>query len=230
MKKALKPLIAEFIGVYMLVFAGCGAIVINALTSGEVGHVAISLTFGLVIMVMIYAVGHISGAHFNPAVTIAFTATRHFSPSKCVLYIAAQAAGAVFAAATLRVMFGNVANLGTTLPSGLGAFSPYATASLMEFILTFALMFVIMAVAKDTRAVGQMAGIAIGGTVALEALFAGPVSGASMNPARSLGPALISGELEYLTIYLVFPIAGALAGAFVYRAICGCGEDGRPPC
>lgn len=234
MKAVINPVIAEFVGVFMLVFSGCGAIVIDALTGGAVGHVGISLTFGLIIMAMVYAVGHISGAHFNPAVSIAFAATRHFPARQTVIYIAAQLAGAVSAALTLRLLFGNVADLGVTLPglhtTGLTGLSPYAVIAITEFILTFALMFVIMSVARDARAIGQMAGVVIGGAVALGSLFAGPVSGASMNPARSLGPAVVSGNLEYLSVYLLFTVAGALAGAYACRAICGCDKDGVPHC
>lgn len=207
---------AEAIGAFGLVFVGCGAVVTDAITSGAVGHVGISLTFGLIITAMIYALGHISGAHFNPAVTIAFTAARHFPLALAPLYLAAQFAGAVAASAALRLLFGPVANLGATIPrAGAGQ------SLLLEGILTFFLMFVIMAVATDTRAVGQAAALAIGGTVALSALFAGPISGASMNPARSLGPALISGTWHAQWLYFVGPVAGALLGALTYQLVRG---------
>ena len=218
---------AEFIGTFALVLAGAGAIVIDAKQDGVIGHVGVAATFGLVIMVMIYAVGHISGAHFNPAVTLAFAVARHF-PSRDVLpYWFGQFGAALCAAAVLRAMFGNTAHLGATLPAG-----SQAQSFVLEVILTFFLMFVITSVATDARAVGQAAAIAIGGTVGLEAMFAGPISGASMNPARSSGPALVSGELHALWIYLLAPPIGAIAGALAYEYVRGepplaPGSDGR---
>ena len=216
---------AECVGTFGLVFAGCGAIVIDATTGGAVTHVGVALTFGLIVATMIYAVGHISGAHFNPAVTLAFAATRHFPLALVPAYLVAQFGGAVAASAALRLLFGNVAGLGTALPAG-GAGQSLA----LETILTFFLMLVIIAVATDTRAVGQAAALAIGGTVGLEALFAGPISGASMNPARSLGPALVSGTWDAQWLYLVGPLVGALVGAFAYQFIRGepIGEDADP--
>lgn len=211
---------AEVIGTFALVFAGCGAIMVDGMTGGSITHVGVGLTFGLVIMVMIYAVGHISGAHFNPAVSVAFAAVGRFPWRQVPFYIAAQIGAALSASLALRLMLGPVASLGATRPAG----APWQALA-MEFFLTFFLMFVITAVATDSRAVGAMAGWAIGGMVALEAIFAGPVSGASMNPARSLGPALASLELAQVWIYLLGPVAGALAGAWAYRFIrCG-GEE-----
>ncbi len=210
----LRRALAELIGTFGLVFAGTGAIIINAESGGVIGHVGIGVTFGLIIMVMIYATGHISGAHFNPAVTIAFAAARHFPLAHVPVYIAAQLAGAILASALLRGMFGNVANLGTTLPAGSAGQS-----FLLETVLTFFLMFVIISVATDVRAVGQAAAIAIGGTVGLEAIFAGPISGASMNPARSLAPALVSGTWDSQWLYIAGPVAGAVLGAFAYVII-----------
>ena len=209
-------LLAEAIGTFALVFVGTSAIVIDAKTNGSVGHVGISLTFGLIVMAMIYAIGHVSGAHINPAVTLAFSAVRHFPLRLVPLYLLGQLIGAVLASLLVRGMFGDVAALGATLPQG-----SIAQALLLEFILTFLLMFVIMAVATDVRAVGQAAAIAIGGTVGLEALFAGPISGASMNPIRSLAPALVSWTWDGQWLYLVGPIAGAVAGAFIYMVIRG---------
>jgi MIP family channel proteins len=206
----VRALAAETIGTFALVFAGCGA------TGGGLGHVGVAATFGLVIMVMIYAVGHVSGAHFNPAVTLGFALTRHLPWPRVWLYWGAQAVGAVLAALFLRASLGDVANVGATLPSGSDAQS-----FVWEILLTFVLMFVIMAVATDTRAVGEAAAIAVGGTVALDALFGGPISGASMNPARSLGPALVSGELGTLWIYLIAPPLGAAAAAVVYQLVRG---------
>ena len=208
---------AELIGAFALVFAGCGAIVTEATDPGSLGTVGIALVFGLIIMVMVYATGHLSGAHLNPAVTLAFVATRHFPRAEAAAYVAAQVAGAVLAAALLAVVWpSHPAELGTTLPSvGVGSAFVY------EAILTAFLMFVIMAVATDTRAVGAAAAIAIGGTVGLDALFGGPITGASMNPARSLGPALVSGELHDLWLYLVAPPLGAALGALAYQLVRG---------
>jgi len=209
----LRSLVAEGVGTFALVFAGAGAIVVNARTHA-LGHVGVAITFGLVIMVMIYAVGHVSGAHFNPAVTFAFALTRHFPWTRAVAYWGAQVAGALLAAVLLRVSLGNDAHLGATLPSG-----SQGQSFVWELVLTFFLMFVIIAVATDTRAVGEAAAIAIGGTVGLDAMFGGPISGASMNPARSLGPAVIGGDLHALWLYLVAPVVGASLGAFTYQFI-----------
>lgn len=204
---------AEFVGTYALVTAGCGAIMVNAST-GSLTHVGVALTFGLVIMVMIAATGHISGAHFNPAVTVAFALTRHFAWKDVPVYIGSQLAGAIVGAVTLRLLFGPVADLGATLPGGS------ALQSLgLETLLTAVLMFVIIAVATDTRAVGQLAALAIGATVALDALWGGPVSGASMNPARSLGPAIVAGIWRDQWIYLVGPLVGACLGAGIYQLL-----------
>ena len=178
------------------------------------GHVGVAITFGLVIMAMIYAVGHISGAHFNPAVSFAFAISRHFPWPRLAGYWTAQLLGALAAAAILRGSLGNLAHTGATLPSG-----SQAQSFLWELVLTFFLMFVVMAVATDTRAVGEAAAVAIGGTVGLDAMFGGPISGASMNPARSFGPALVSGELHALWLYIAAPLAGATLGAFVYEFI-----------
>ncbi len=207
---------AEFVGTFALVFAGAGAIVIDAKQPGAITHVGIAATFGLVVMVMIYAVGHISGGHFNPGVTLAFAAARHFPLRNVLPYWAAQFLAAIAAAAVLRLMFGDVASLGATRPAGSDMQSFW-----LEAILTLGLMFVIVSVATDTRAVGQAAAIAIGGAVGLEAMFAGPISGASMNTARSLGPALVSGEFHALWVYVVAPPLGAVAGALIYQAIRG---------
>jgi aquaporin NIP len=206
---------AELVGTFALVFAGAGGIVVDAKTHA-LGHVGVAITFGLVIMVMIYALGHISGAHFNPAVSLAFAVTRHFPRARLVAYWVAQATGAVAAAAVVRGSLGNHADVGATLPAGTDG-----QAFLWEFVLTIFLMLVVMAVATDTRAVGEAAAIAIGGTVGLDAMFGGPVTGASMNPARSLGPALVSGELRSLWIYLLAPAAGAVAGAVTYQFVRG---------
>lgn len=206
--------LAEGIGTFGLVFAGCGAIMIDAESHGQITHVGVGLVFGLIIAVMIYAFGHISGAHFNPAVTLAFVVARHFPLRRLWMYWSAQLVGACLAAFCLRLLLGTVAHLGTTLPTG-GAWQSFA----FEALLTFFLMVVIMAMATDTRAVGQAAALAIGATVALEALFAGPISGASMNPARSLAPALVSFTWTAQWVYLSAPFLGAVAGALLYRWI-----------
>jgi MIP family channel proteins len=216
----LRALVAEAIGTFALVFAGCGAIMVDAKTHA-LGHVGVAITFGLVIMFGIYAVGHISGAHFNPSVTFAFALSRHFPWSRAVGYWGAQLVGAIAAAAVLRSSLGNIANVGATLPSG-----SQAQSFLWELVLTFFLMFVIMAVATDTRAVGEAAAIAVGGTVGLDAMFGGPISGASMNPARSTGPALVSGNLHALWLYIAAPICGATLAALAYQFVRG--EQTRP--
>ena len=213
----LRRAAAEGIGVFALVFAGCGAIVAEAEHPGTLGTVGIAIVFGLVVMAMIYATGHLSGAHLNPAVTVAFLATRHLPRSEVLAYVAAQVAGALVAAAALAAIWpSQPAALGATVPSvGSGSAFVY------EAVMSAFLMFVIMAVATDTRAVGAAAAIAIGATVGLDALFGGPVTGASMNPARSLGPALVSGELANLWLYLAGPLVGTVIGAFAYQLVRG---------
>jgi MIP family channel proteins len=209
-------LLAEGIGTFGLVFAGCGAIMIDTLSRGQITHVGVSLVFGLVIAVMIYAFGHISGAHLNPAVTLGLVLARHFPVQRLGGYWGAQIAGAILAALCLRWLFGDVAHLGTTLPAGPGGIW---RSFVLEALLTFFLMVVVMAMATDTRAAGQATALAIGATVALEAIFAGPISGASMNPARSLAPALVSVTWTGQWVYLSAPFLGASAGALVYRWI-----------
>jgi len=208
---------AEALAAFALVFAGCGAIVANAVHAGALGGIGVSATFGLVIMAMVYATGHLSGAHVNPAVTIAFTLTRHFPLRDALAYVAAQLAGASAGAFVLLAAWpAKPAHLGATLPSvGTG------TALLYEVVLTALLMFVIVAVATDTRAVGAAAALAIGGTVGLDALFGGPITGASMNPARSFGPALASGTWHAFWIYVVGPVLGAALGALAYQLVRG---------
>jgi MIP family channel proteins len=205
---------AEFIGTFALVFAGPGAAVINTYTHGGVTSLGIGLSFGLVVGVMIYSIGHISGAHINPAVTLSFTVMRHFPLRDVPGYLLAQLSGAVAASLFTKALFGNTAHLGATLPN-YGVLQ----ALLLEMALTFFLMFVIMAVATDVRAVGEAAALAIGGYVGLAATFAGPIAGASMNPARSFGPALVSNDWTAWWIYWVGPIVGALLGALVYQLV-----------
>jgi MIP family channel proteins len=206
-----------------LVFAGCGAIVANEVYDGALGVVGIGLVFGLIIMVMVYATGHLSGAHINPAVTLAFTLTRHFPAREAVAYVAAQLVGAVAGALVLLTVWPDQpADLGSTVPS-VGAGSAFV----YELILTAFLMFVIIAVATDTRAVGAAAAIAIGATVGLDAIFGGPVTGASMNPARSFGPALASGQWTDFWVYVAGPVTGAALGALAYQLVRGGASDGR---
>ncbi len=212
-RELARVLVAESIGTFALVFAGCGAIMVDAKTH-QLGHVGVAFTFGLVIMFGIYAVGHISGAHFNAAVTFAFALTRHFPWPRAAAYWCAQLIGALTAALLLRASLGDVADVGATLPSG-----SQAQSFLWETIMTAFLMFVILAVATDTRAVGEAAAIAIGGTIGLDAMFGGPISGASMNPIRSLAPALVSGNLHALWLYIAAPIVGAAIGGLAYQFV-----------
>jgi aquaporin NIP len=205
---------AEAFGTFALVTGGCGAILVDHAT-GALGHGGVAASFGLVIMVMIAALGHLSGAHFNPAVTLAFAVTRHFSWRDVPPYLLGQLLGAVGGALTLRAFFGlDAAALGATAPVG----SPFRALGI-EVLLTAVLMFVIVSVATDTRAVGELAAVAIGGTVALDALWGGPITGASMNPARSFGPALVSCSWPSHWIYWVGPIIGALLGAILYQVL-----------
>lgn len=208
---------AEGFAAFSLVFAGCGAIITAAEYDGSLGTASIAAVFGLVVMAMIYATGHLSGAHINPAVTLAFTFTRHFPTRDALAYIGAQFAGALAGALALLAVW-------PTKPAALGATIPsidVGGALVYETVMTAFLMFVIMAVATDTRAVGAAAAIAIGGTVAFDAMFGGPVTGASMNPARSFGPALAAGEWTDFWIYIIGPVLGAALGAFAYQLVRG---------
>ena len=217
MSALIRATIAEMIGTFAMVFAGCGAIVVQAQT-GALGHVGVCLTFGLVITAMIFATGHLSGAHFNPSVTLAFASLGRISWRSVPPYIASQLLAALAAAALIRSTIGTEASLGATTHE-LAIGSAFA----LEVVLTFFLMFVITAVATDGRIKGSHAAIPIGATVALCALMGGPLTGASMNPARSLGPAIVSGTLQGQWLYVVAPIVGALLGAFSYQAIRGPG-------
>jgi MIP family channel proteins len=207
----MKKYLAEAIGTFCLVFMGTGAIVVNEVSHGQVTHVGISLTFGLVVLAMIYAVGHISGAHLNPAVTLGFFSSGRLEARFVLPYVTAQLAGAVAASATLNAMFSG-SSLGITLPSGT-----LAQSFVMEFILTAVLMFVILGVATEAREEGILAGVAIGSTIALEALVGGPISGASMNPARSFGPALLTGHFVSHWVYWIAPLLGSMTGAWAQK-------------
>ncbi|MEM7248229.1 MAG: aquaporin [Acidobacteriota bacterium] len=200
----MRRIIAEALGTFTLVFAGTGAIVVNDITDGAITHVGIALTFGLVVLAMIHAVGDVSGAHLNPAVTIGFWLARRFPGTDVAPYLLGQLTGALSASVLVRVIFGPHPTLGATLPAGTAGQS-----FLLEIVLTLCLMFTILGVATGSKEKGVMAGVAIGAVVGLEALFAGPISGASMNPARSLAPALVSGQLQHLWVYLVAPVLGA---------------------
>lgn len=210
----MKKFIAEFLGTYALVFAGTGAIVINQQFSGVITHMGIAATFGLVVMSLIYAFGEISGAHFNPAVSIAFTVAGRFPLKQLGPYIFSQMAGAVAASFTLKAMFPANEMLGATMPSGTEMQS-----FIMEAILTFFLMLVILNVASGSKEQGMFAGLAIGSVVGLEALFAGPVCGASMNPIRSLAPAVASGHSEHLWLYILAPTMGAVLSVPVFKLL-----------
>jgi aquaporin Z len=202
----MRKLAAELLGTFFLVFAGTGAITINDVSGGAVTHVGIALTFGLVVLALIYTLGDVSGAHFNPAVTLGFVAARRSPARRAAAYVLAQCAGALLASLCLLLLFPQHATLGATEPRDGNAVQSFV----LELLLTFFLMFVILGVSTGAKEKGLMAGVAVGSVIALEALFAGPVCGASMNPARSLAPALVSGRLDYLWVYLAAPAAGAL--------------------
>lgn len=208
----MKKYLAEIIGTFALVFCGTGAIIIDQDTNGAVTHVGVAATFGLIIASMIYALGNISGAHFNPAVSIAFWLAKKFPGKEIAPYILSQLIGAFMASGILKLLFPTNDLLGTTVP-----LHSEMQSWILELILTFFLMFVILNVATGSKEQGIIAGIAIGSVVLLEALFAGPISGASMNPARSLAPALASGHLEHLWIYLTAPIAGSILSVFCWK-------------
>jgi aquaporin Z len=200
----MKRYVAEILGTFAMVFCGTGAIIINQQTNGAITHVGVAITFGLIVMAMIYALGHISGAHLNPAVTIAFTLAKKFEVKQVAQYIISQLVGALLASLALKYLFPTNEFLGATLPSGTALQS-----FILEFLLTFFLMLVIINVATGSKEQGMFAGLAIGSTVLLEAMFAGPICGASMNPARSLAPAIVSGHTEHLWVYISATILGA---------------------
>lgn len=211
-----RKLAAEFFGTYCLVFAGTGAIVIDRISGGAITHVGVALTFGLIVLAMIYSVGDVSGAHLNPAVTLGFCASGRMRWAAFLPYVISQGLGALAASATLRALFGNTNGLGATHPAG-----GLAQSFTLEVILTAILMFVILNVSTGAREKGITAGLVVGATIALEALFAGPISGASMNPARSLGPAFVGFDLRDLWLYLSAPFLGAIMGLLVHRCVQG---------
>jgi len=213
LKAPLAPrLLAEALGTFAIVFFGCGAIALFALTPAAISVSAIPVIFGLVVAAMIYGFGHISGAHFNPAVTLAFAISRHFPLREAFPYILAQCLGGILASALLAFLFPSPGSYGATIPH-----VPMMQAFAWEAVMTFFLMLVIMAVATDTRAVGTMAGAAIGAVVMIDAFIGGWATGASMNPARSLAPAIIQGSLDTLWLYFAAPIVGAIAGSLIYK-------------
>jgi len=210
----MQRLIAEAIGTFALIFAGTGAIIVNQVAGGPITHVGIALTWGLIVLAMIYAVGDISGAHLNPAVTIGFWAARRFPASRVLSYLIAQAMGGLAASLILRILFWDNEYLGSTIPAG-----SWWQSFILEVILTFMLMFTVMNVATGAKEKGIMAGVAIGAVVGLEAMFAGPICGASMNPIRSVAPAIVSGHLQEVWIYILAPTLGALAGVWGWQLI-----------
>lgn len=211
----MKKYLAEFVGTFALVFAGTGAIVINEVSGGQITHVGVALTFGLIVMAMIFALGPISGAHLNPVVTCGFFFARRFPGRQVPAYLAAQLAGALAASVSVRLLFPSNRTLGATLPSFINA----GQACVLEAILTAILMLVILQMATGDKERGLMAAVAIGGVVGLEAMFAGPVSGASMNPWRSLAPAIVSGNTQFLWAYIIGPLVGAAAGTLCSLAL-----------
>lgn len=215
----MKKYVAEAIGTYTLVFAGTGAVVVDGVADGALGLVGIAMVFSLVIMAMIYSIGDISGAHINPAVSIAACVRGGFPVAEVVPYLVAQCAGALAASASLKLLFPEVASLGATLPSGT-----IGQSLAFEMILTFFLLFVVFGVTAPGKAEALLAGLAIGGTVGFEVFLGGPISGASMNPARSIGPAVMGGQMQHLWVYLVGPIAGAVLAALVTRYLRSDGE------
>jgi len=206
---------AELLGTYILVFVGTGAIMINEITGGEVSHLGVGLSFGLVVMAMIYAIGDISGAHINPAVTIAFAIAKRFPKNQILPYISFQLAGAILASASLYFIFPESNTMGETLPLK----EDWIQSFMLEFILTFILMFVILNVSTGSKEKGITAALAVGGVVAFEATFAGPISGASMNPARSIAPAIFSGELTHLWLYVIATILGSILAVYSCKLI-----------
>jgi aquaporin NIP len=210
----MRKYLAEVIGTFALVFCGTGAIIINQESGGVITHAGVAVTFGLIVSAMIYALGDISGAHLNPAVTLAFWVAKKFPGREILPYMVSQALGALIASFTLKFLFPANETLGATLPAGSAMQS-----FVLELILTFILMFVIINVASGSKEQGMFAGLAIGSVVLLEAMFAGPICGASMNPIRSIAPAVVSGHMEHLWIYITAPIAGAALAVAIWSVL-----------
>ncbi len=208
----MKKYLAEIIGTFGLVFCGTGAIIIDEQTHGVITHIGVAITFGLIVLAMIYTFGETSGAHFNPAVTIGFAIAKRFDKKQIIPYITSQIIGAFLATLVLKFLFPDNINLGSTLPAG-----SQMQSFILEFILTFFLMLVILNVSQGSKEIGVLAGIAIGATIGLEAMFAGPVCGASMNPARSIAPAIVSGNVQTLWLYIVAPTLGAVVATLTWR-------------
>jgi aquaporin Z len=225
LNSGVKKYAAEFIGTFALVFAGTGAIVVNEVSHGAITHVGVALTFGLVVLVMIHTLGDVSGAHINPAVTAGFWLARRLPGREVVPYTASQLGGAVAASGALRILFPENRLLGATLPSGSASQS-----FVLELLLTALLMFVILGVSTGAREKGITVGIVVGSVIALEAMFAGPICGASMNPARSFGPAIVSGQIASFGIYVAGPILGAALGVIGCRCVreSGCCSPAAP--
>lgn len=213
-RRSLRAYAAEALGTFALIFAGTGSIVVDSISGGQISALGVGLVFGLTVGVVVCAIGHVSGAHINPAVSVAFTLARHLPGRRLPGYLTSQLAGALAASALVRLLFGNVAHLGATVPSG----SPYQSLGI-EVVLTAFLMFVVMAVATDARVNSVLAPYAVGGTVATASILAGPVSGGSLNPARSLAPALWSGTWDHQWVYLLGPVTGAVLGAVLYQLV-----------
>jgi aquaporin Z len=211
--KLLSELLAEGIGTFVLIFIGTGAIMVNTITEGAITHLGICLIFGAIVTAIIYTIGHISGAHINPAVTLAFWSSNVFPSNKILPYVLSQFSGGILASLLLRIILGNVANMGAILPSN----NNWLQALIAEIILTFILMFVVLGSSLDRRAPIGFGAIAVGLTVVAEAAFMGPITGAGMNPVRSLAPALIAHTLEYQWLYIIGPVIGAQLAVWVYK-------------
>lgn len=213
--KLLSEVLAEMIGTFILIFTGTGAIIVNTITEGIITHLGICFIFGAVVTAIIYTIGHISGAHINPAVTLAFWSSRVLPSNKVLPYIAGQFSGGILASLLLQIIFGNIASMGATLPLN----NNWLQSLIIEIILTFILMFVVLGSGLDRRAPVGFAGIAVGLTVSLEAAFMGPITGASMNPIRSLAPALVTHLWQHQWLYIIGPIIGAQLAVLIYRQL-----------
>ncbi|XP_071695059.1 aquaporin NIP2-2-like [Rutidosis leptorrhynchoides] len=210
----LRKVVAEIVATFLLVFVSCGCAVLGTGNEPKVSQLGISVASGLIVTVMIYAVGHISGAHMNPAVTIAFASVGHFPWKQVPFYATAQLTGSIAASYTLKILLQPTKYIGITTPSGTNL-----QALIMEIIVTFTMMFVTSAVATDSKAVGELAGIAVGSAVCINSILAGPISGGSMNPARSIGPAIASNMYKGIWVYIIGPMTGTMSGAKCYSFI-----------